>query len=295
MVPPLVLGAALSAAISVGRAPGAEDCPDAERLTARVDRIAEASAHTSSDAARTTVHVDFSRSGDSYQATLHLTGAREGERALRDEGPTCDALADAVAVTTALLFDASETRPKVDVEAHDESKRARAPTFTWWISGHFGAGAGLVGGPTWLTGAAIEASALGIGSLELGGTWTGSRTNDLGAGAVRARLGYLELGVFRSLTGETIRVGPCFLFAGGELRGAGEGYPITSSAALMWWAVGAGVRGEVGLGAGLRLRLRALALVPTRKESFSVGYVGKPYESSPAGGLAEVGLSVKVW
>jgi hypothetical protein len=295
VIPLHVLGAAVSAVVSVARASGAEGCPDTERLTELVGRLAGPSAGGASQAARTAVRVDFSRTEDGYQATLRFSGAREGERTLRDEGATCEALANAVAVTTALLLDASASPPTSDADSSDRSQRATVHPLDWWISSRLGAASGVVGGPTWLAGGAAEASIAGLGSFELGGHLSGSRKSDLGDGGVRVRLWYLELGAFRSLTGETARMGPCLLFAGGQIRGTAEGYPISSSASLTWLAVGAGVRGEVGLGASWRLGVRAIALLPTRKESLSVAYVGTPYQSSLAGGLAEVALSVKVW
>jgi hypothetical protein len=213
---------------------------------------------------------------------------------LRDEGPTCEALADAVAVTTALLFDASAPH-QPQVETSDASKPASAPRLSWWLSARFGAGAGLVGGPTWLTGAGVEASVQGLGSFELGGAFTGSRTSELGNGGVRVRLWYLDLAAFRSLTGERARLGPCLLLLGGQSIGAGESYPLNSSASLMWWAVGGGIRGDIELGPAVRFGVRALAVVPTRKQSFSIGFVGTPYESSRAAGVVDLGFSVKAW
>src|SRR4051812_36976610 len=97
-----LLGAPLSAAIFVSRAPEAVDCPETGALAARVERIVERPLAGPSGANSLVVRVEFSRNRGSYEADVHLSGAREGERMLRDDSPTCEALADAVAVTTAL-------------------------------------------------------------------------------------------------------------------------------------------------------------------------------------------------
>jgi hypothetical protein len=63
----------------------------------------------------------------------------------------------------------------------------------------------------------------------------------------------------------------------------------------MWWAVGGGIRGDIELGPAVRVGVRALAVVPTRKQSFSIGFVGTPYESSRAATVVDLGFSVKAW
>src|SRR5215470_17220104 len=99
MVPFHLLGAPLSAAVLVSRTPEARDCPDVERLSARVEHIIGRPFAPPSGAPAILVRADFSRADGAYEARVELRGAREGERLLRDEGATCEALADAVSVT----------------------------------------------------------------------------------------------------------------------------------------------------------------------------------------------------
>ena len=291
MVPFVGLAAPLSAAILVSRAADVPDCPDTEQLTARVERIVGHSLDAEG-APPLVVRAEFTRQGGAYKATLQMSGVREGERVLRDQGASCDALADAVAVTTALMLDASSREPRAA-----EGGTSDAPSWLerLRLSGRFGAGAGLGGGPTFVAGAGVEASLDSLTSIGLGATLVGSHAHPLGAGTVDVRLWYIELGGFRSLTGEALRLGPTALLMGGVLSGAGEGYPSSSSASLAWFAAGAGLRGELDAGANLRLSARALALVPARKQSFSIGYVGTAYEASPVAGVAEFIVSVKFW
>jgi predicted outer membrane lipoprotein len=292
VLPLWVLGAPLSAAIAVARAPSAEDCPDAERIGAQVERIlGRPLAAAGTVPAALAVKVEFARLGPSYVATVRITGAREGERELRDEGPTCEGLADAVAVTTALLVDPVDRAPP--------PPRAPSPQRgSWlelWASGRAGGATGLVGGPTWIAGGAVEALLGPLTSIELGAAATGAHADELGAGTVQVRLWYVELGVFRSITAGDLRLGPLAQVMGGGLAGRGEGYPSSSSASLAWFAAGAGARADILLGAGVRLGARALAVVPARKQSFSIKYVGTTQESSAVGAVAEIALGVKFW
>ncbi|HMI85468.1 MAG TPA: hypothetical protein VK550_15335 [Polyangiaceae bacterium] len=286
---PHLLVAQLSAAIVVTRASDARDCPDTEHLAARVERIS-ASPLSSPQNATTVVRADFSRAGSAYEAKLQLTGSREGERLLRDESPTCEPLADAVAVATAVLLDPA-SRPPPAREPHDQ-----APSwFAIWFSGRFGAGAGIVGGPSWVAGGGFETSLGPLTLIELGGALTGPQQSPLGAGTVEVRLWFAELGVFRSLTGETFKVGPTLHVMGGALHGEGTEYAVTSSASLTWLALGAGVRGDLAVAPRLRLGARWRLVVPLQNHSFSVGYVGTAYESEVVAGVADLVLDVRLW
>lgn len=288
MLPHLVV-AQLSAAIVVSRAPDARDCPDTEQFAARVERIS-GTPLVSPEGARAVLRADFSRAGNAYEARLLLSGSRQGERVLRDESPTCEPLADAVAVATALLLDPASRPPA----AHEPP----APAPSWlgfWLSGRFGAGAGVVGGPSWIAGGALGASLGPLTLVELGGALTGTQESQLGGGAVEVRLWFVELGAFRSLTGERFKLGPTLHLMAGALRGEGTQYPVTSSASLMWLAIGAGVRTDFAVGPSLRLGARAQVVVPARNHSFSVGYVGTAYESSTIAGVAGLVLDVRLW
>jgi hypothetical protein len=293
VIPLFVLGAPASAAIAVSRAPQAADCPDAERIAAEVEKILGRPIGATGDAPPAVVaKVEFSRAGGTYEATVRLSGAREGERVLRDDGATCEGLADAVTVTTALLFDPTEhAAPPPPRPSPPKPK----PWLEAWISGRSGGATGLVGAPTWIAGGAFELSLGPFTSIELGGALTGSHAAELGEGAVRVRLWYAEVGAFRSLTGRDFRVGPCVELLGGALTGRAEGYPTSNSASLAWLAAGGGGRADFEAGPHLRLGARILALVPTRKQAFSIKYVGTAHESSPVGGVAELVVGVKFW
>jgi hypothetical protein len=283
-----LLVAEVPLAIVVARAPNASDCPDTANLAARVERITEGAGAAPGE---TSVAVVFSRVNTGYEASIRLSGAREGERILHDEGPACDALADAVAVTTALLLDPSAHAPD-RARATDE----HAPAF-WGLSlvGRAGVSLGLVGGASWSAGAGLEISMGPLTSVHLAAVINGARESELGPGSVKVDLWFLEVGAFHSFTGEAFRFGPTVALMAGALRGEGAAYPVTSAASLPWFAVGAGLGADLGVGSRLRFGARALVVVPTRQQSFSVGYVGTAYESSEIAGIADLVAAVRFW
>src|SRR5262245_51916025 len=97
----------IHAALVVTRDDGARDCPDSAVLGARVETVAGKELFAAAgDAARDTwVQVEFVRSITGYRAVISARGQRQGTRALDDVGPECSSLAEAVAVTLAILLD----------------------------------------------------------------------------------------------------------------------------------------------------------------------------------------------
>src|SRR3954463_6856417 len=104
-------GSPPSAAFSVLRAPGAEDCPDAPALRARIQQSTGTPlAPRAANDPPLGVEVSFTREGARYRAALRTSGPKAGERLLEDEGTTCAALAEAVAVTLVVLLDRPSRR-----------------------------------------------------------------------------------------------------------------------------------------------------------------------------------------
>jgi hypothetical protein len=88
-------------ALSVERGVGAEDCPDVDTLSTRVANI-RGHAGASSSASYS---VSFSHTADTYTAVIRSGPNGESQRVLEGHGAACAALAQATAVTLALLFD----------------------------------------------------------------------------------------------------------------------------------------------------------------------------------------------
>jgi len=258
---------------------------------AKVEAIVGRSLASSEASGRVLVGVQFSRADAGYQARLGLTGAREGERWLRDDGQRCDALADAVAVTVALLFDSASEAPAPRVAPREPVQ----PTLRWWLGGRFGLGVGLVGGATWVAGGTASVSLGARTWFDLGLSTSGTRSLVFGSGVVRLRLSYAELSGFHSLTRGDFQFGPTLSILGGVTSGAGEGYASTNQESLAYMALGGGARAQFRLARRLLLSVRAEAVVPLQKQVFSVGYVGDAYLSSELAALADLGLALAIW
>ncbi|MET0592587.1 MAG: hypothetical protein ABW133_07805, partial [Polyangiaceae bacterium] len=100
-------GAEVIAPVAVERGAGAERCPDAEFIGARVEQIRGRPAVGLAAPYRVT----FERKEEGFVATIRSEGGAGGVRTLEHDGPQCGALGNAVVVTLALLFDA-EIAPK---------------------------------------------------------------------------------------------------------------------------------------------------------------------------------------
>jgi hypothetical protein len=98
-------------ALSVEREVGAEDCPDVDTLSARIANIRGRAGSSSS----ASYSISFSHTADTYTAVIRSGPNGESQRVLEGHGLSCAALAQATAVTLALLFDSESenaTPPK---------------------------------------------------------------------------------------------------------------------------------------------------------------------------------------
>ena len=89
------------ARLRVERAAGTEDCPDATTLDERITAI-RGRADAPND---TSYQVSFTHTGDTFSSVIRSGPNGESQRVLQGHGSTCAALAQATAVTLALLFD----------------------------------------------------------------------------------------------------------------------------------------------------------------------------------------------
>src|SRR5450432_1341930 len=102
----VVLAARLSGAevraqpsFTVERAAGAESCPDAEWLAARIETI-----RGRDERGHAEYRVTFTQAGEEFAASV-TAGSPGRRRTIFSRRPTCVALGEATAVTLALLFD----------------------------------------------------------------------------------------------------------------------------------------------------------------------------------------------
>jgi hypothetical protein len=229
-----------------------------------------------------TADVAFERQGSGYVAKIQLRGDKEGERTLRDPAPSCTALAEAVAVTVALLLDAGDAPPRApEPEVRKEKPRSAPVALSGWIAANAGAAFGIVGAPSLVAGPELGLELARHFSLRLGAEGVLPRSKDAGNGRVSVSLLAMHLAACASPSelDATFRPAVCVRGQAGVLRGEGAGYASANDARFAWFATGgsAEVGGRLsrfvwGVEAGLS--------IPIRRQSFSVEPSGIAYESS---------------
>jgi hypothetical protein len=279
------LAAPLSAEIRVIDA--SVGCPDARELHATVERILQRSLSPTLPADTVFASVRFRQAGTGFEALVHLTGAKQGERTLTDTGGSCAPLAQAVAVTLALLVD---NAPAPTVPPAEPSFRSQ---------GAVSLGLGPVLGLLPSASLALDATLQLIGprwSVHAGGFTLLPRDAELGPGRVSVRL-YSAHGMVcrRVWGGSSLRLDGCAAGAAGWLSGQGEGYPISSQAGFVWSSLGAAVRLGGPIGSRWLWAVSTEGLVPLGQHRFSVGNLGVAYRSARVAALVQLHLGVRLW
>jgi hypothetical protein len=302
-----------SADLAVERADGAQDCPNVEALTARVERIRQAPLPVSPGAAAATVeHVDvkFSRTSATYAARLRFRGPKAGERQLEDRSSSCDALAEAVSLAIALSLDqaaekaaaeaASERPPSAPTPpsrpvtpAFEKPSNDRSPTNPWalGIALESGAAFGFAPKPSWSVSARVQGYYRGF-SLELGAHALLPATSAVGPAELRTTWAFADAGLCHTW-GRGYAFGPCVLFAVGRARGQGVGFAEPRTATLSWLATGAGVilRGPI---AGPAVwGLSSTLWVPLRKLTFSAENAGVVWRAASVSAMVTASAGVR--
>ena len=280
----------LSAELTVARAPAAADCPLAGELQAAVERIVQRPV-ASAPGERLIADVQFHRSENGFEAVVRLAGAKQGERRLTDTGGSCAPLAQAVAVTLALLVDLGP-EPPVAVPPPAPPPQSGSHGELWIGSG---GGLGLSAGPALAVCGGVAASRARW-SLRGGGGAVLPRAAELAPGSVRVSLVRGELLLCRAFAGgPRALLDACAGGTAGWLSGLGQGYPVSMDAGFLWAAAGAAVRLGGGVGGLWLWGVQAELLVPFRRHSFSIENAGVAYRSSPVAGLLELQLGVRLW
>ncbi|WP_148313287.1 hypothetical protein [Sorangium cellulosum] len=316
--------------LSVTRGAGAEGCPDAARLIARVEQL-RGRPETGAIGAYA---VSFTRGDDGFRASIRSgSGARE----LRDRGGSCAALEQATAVTLALLLDSDAREPPSQAPEADAggetasgapAMAAGAPATAAGAPAPSqasaavpparreppGAGGGAreheapspEGGATRLTLAAGAAGLFGvvrpfapalsaeagIGGARwratIGALWLVPQTLRHGPGELRETLlGGAARVCFAAAGSEALRFDVCSGIHAGRLQVAASGYTRNDVAEEAWLAVPlelslSRLSGPLGFDVG------AAALLPLRRNDFSVDGVGVAYSSPPVGALVSL-------
>jgi hypothetical protein len=250
---------------------------------------------------RIAVEVAFHAGAGGYTADVVLTGAERGERTLRDAGPTCTALADALAVTIALSLDDRASPEQASPAPTERPSPPRAsepePRFPVWAGATAGAGFGQVGAPSFAPGIELGADVARDFPLRIGAMYFLPRDNALSPGGVRVSLLAGEIAMCRALfrLALVLRTNACADLQIGSLRGEGYGVASTTSAALLWIAAGARLELEGASLGPVVWGLQGSLSAPVRRQTFSIESIGIAYDSSAVVGTVALRAAVRLW
>ncbi|HVX97087.1 MAG TPA: hypothetical protein VHK47_19380 [Polyangia bacterium] len=291
-------GLAAPARVDVERGAGADDCPDGRALDGLIGAISNAP-----EAGEVRAAVAFRHGPAGYEASLRFGGATEGQRTLTDTGPTCEALGRAVAITIALVIDATAARapaPSADVTAAAPPlapEPARAKT-SGVLSVLGGPAVGLVGPPSVMGGVALSAGVWRRLRVEGAAQIVAPRASPLDPGTVEVGLLAARLSACVTVNDAEARwpVALCARGLGGRLRGSGRGFPAANvTRDLAFWAVGGGAEVQHTWGERLVVGAEATVLAPLRTSTFSVGNRGVAYESAAVAAMLQLAVGVAIW
>jgi hypothetical protein len=311
---PAALG---GATLQVARGEGASDCPDEVELIRRVasHRSVAPGAPPPGASQRQNIDVQLLREDGGYVAHVKVSGSGRGVRTLRSGGDRCEGLAEALAVSLALMLDeeASPERPSLAASsaplpiASGPASAAPASAPEGPARRREGAGQGSAGGGGRLglslrVGGALDAG-LVVSSgerlaLGLSATWVAPRAVSHPPGAVDVSLWFLTARACARLLGSPGAPSGllCVLGSAGVLGGDGHGYAPDQQVRRPWFALGGAALVEGRLRGPIGWALEGRALAPLRKETFSVdGVPGLAYDPSPLGAQALGSLTVQIW
>jgi hypothetical protein len=319
LVPPL--GAdPLRASLIVTRDDGSRECPDSAVLAARIETIAGKSLVASEPAepSDTWVQVEFVRAISGYHAVISARGARQGTRALDDVGPDCASLADAVAITLAILLDPAATAkgeaaaptatsaaliaanapPQHPVDmtplaGSPADEAARSPS-RLGLEASAGASVGVLEHATAMVEGGGRLHFGPVFVLGAGGGFFFPDRVEFGSGTVTTSLAY---GYVRACANTLPKRGmaleACLEPMIGALRGEGHDYDSSSSDTVLWSAIAALFQLYAPLGGDVFWSLRGRVLAPLARHGFAVSVAGQTeqaYEVPPIGGTLALGI-----
>lgn len=280
-----------AAPLSVERGAGAETCPGADELSARVARIRGAA-----PSGATAYAVHFVREAGSLSATIQIAGDAASARVLRDDGDDCAALTQATAVTLSLLIDASPepaattppaavTPPRPTPQPAPPARPAIETSAALALGGHVLFGVVAPAAPALSAELGIRAGAF---RASAGAFWLAPRAHALGPGNVDERLaGGVARLCLTALESGSLRFGACSGAWLGRRVAEGRGFSESFTSATTYL----GVPLEVSLSHGsapVGWELGAGALLSFPRRTYYVSGLGNAYESAPIGALVSL-------
>ncbi|HEY2735201.1 MAG TPA: hypothetical protein VGI70_14490 [Polyangiales bacterium] len=274
-------------ALEVERAEAAHGCPDSLGLRARVEAVRGGALDASSP-----YTVRFDRTGAGYSAVIE--GPPGNERRLTSDEASCDALAQATAVTLALLFDAA--RPKrlppqpMAAAVRPQPMAAERPAPIERKRDHFSlalGAAGLIGivrplAPTLLAelGLPLERFRFGLAVL-----WVPRQTLALAPGHVTETIWSGDgRGCFAPVLAPPFRLDGCSGALVGAFHAAGHGFSVDRARTRTFVALPIEVSLSY-LGDLAGVELAAALLVPLTRNDFAIDGLREPYHPPPSAAM----------
>jgi hypothetical protein len=280
--------------LSVTRGAGTDDCPDAAGLTARIEEIRKSPV----PADQPPYVLTFAR--DDHGVYAQITSVQTGaERVLTDTSSACAALAQATAITLALLFDA-DARASAEPAAPPQSSppaapealppvvspppltppRDRAEMHRFIISYEAGALTGVVA-PVSATFGLELGYAYGAWRASLGMLYPLWQPHELGSGSVLLSFtGSSLTGCFAPWRHRLWRLDACTGLVWASVEGKARGFGEVDKSARGWLTPALEARFGL-LPDRFGAELRAALLIPTTRHDFAVEGAGLAYRSAP--------------
>jgi hypothetical protein len=296
LAPWLARPRALAQALTVTREPGAEECPDADALEAQVVTLRNGQ-RLALDAA---YHVHFAGTAEQRRATLSSASPAQAERVrvLDARGPSCRGLAQATALTLALLLDeqaqlAAEparkkpplrrSEPEPGRELQRDPAGAREPALPERALSLTLGGGVLLGvtrtlAPLWLAEVGFSQRRFRV---DLGALGVPVQRLDFAPGSLREWLvaGSLR-GCYLPYRAPRLSIGTCTGAFLGLIDVRTRGYTRNARRKEMWAAIP--IELFFGYQRGpFALQVAAQALIPLRRPDFSIDGLGTAYASWP--------------
>jgi hypothetical protein len=289
------------ARLTLTRAAEASDCPDAPTLAARVSDVTGYEALTTDPAAapRLSFEVQVTRGKAGYAAEIRASGSRSGTRRIADIGEDCTGLAEALAVTLAIIADDERVMPAEPIPARktepsEPPAGESAEPQVWRPHLTFAATLGVFEAPAVGPAAGLT---LDLGRVLFGidALWLPARSFGLGPGEAELSLVSATARVcWDAVAPPASMFGVCAELSAGMLRGSASGFSSNRDEDRLWLAPGAGLVAALPLTGRLELFGQAKLFVPLRRERFVIDNLGTVHETPPLGGLLGIGASLAI-
>lgn len=292
----------------VSRDERAQVCPDAEHLANAVAALMERPAvHVGAAPADVQLAVSLTCDDEGCSAQVLASGGATGLRALRDPDPTCAGLADALAVSIAVLLDwqgpqppaPPPTSPSPPVPTPQVTVTIQAPPRITSPPLHLGyfAGAGVALGLLPHVSLSLDAGlTLSAHSLParftLGLHWLPEQSMSFHQGNIHTRLLSERLTGCVPVLKSPVELAPCAALTLGHFRAVGSRFTDNSTVHATWLLAGLGAELRLPLGQRVSLSAQALGQARSREHTITVAGLGEAAALGRFGLTSRLALSV---